>query len=38
MEDDELIGILMGDLEAGGMEDLVGKIRCLRIAVARFRG
>ncbi len=27
LEDDMLIGVLMGDLEVGGMEVLVGKIR-----------
>jgi antitoxin CptB len=27
MEDDVLVGVLMGDLEVHGMEDLVGKVR-----------
>ncbi len=27
MEDDELIGVLMGEFEVAGMADLVGKVR-----------
>jgi len=32
MEDDVLVGVLMGDFEVGGMEVLVGKIRAVAAA------
>ncbi|WP_340121914.1 succinate dehydrogenase assembly factor 2 [Methylobacter svalbardensis] len=31
-EDDQLIGVLMGDLEVRGMEVLAGKVRALAVA------
>jgi len=31
MEDDRLIGILMGDVEIEGMGDLVGKVRAFAV-------
>jgi len=34
MEDDVLVGVLMGELEVEGMEGLVDKVRT--IAVAKF--
>jgi len=33
LEDDVLVGVLMGDLEVvGGMEDLAGKVRAFAVA------
>lgn len=34
MEDDELVGILMGELEVKGMKVLVGKVRAFAVAEA----
>jgi len=35
MEDDVLVGVLMGELEVRGMEVLVGKVRAFAVARSR---
>ncbi|MCK9396798.1 MAG: succinate dehydrogenase assembly factor 2 [Methylobacter sp.] len=38
MEDDLLVGVLMGDLVLEGMAGLIGKVRALAMAVGRYHG
>jgi len=38
MEDDVLVGVLMGDLVVGRMEELIRNVRTVAVAVRRYHG